>query len=156
ELNSLLSELQLGEFIYEQPAVGDTAYIFKHALTQEVAYKSVLVQRSKQLHERIGAALEALYASSLEDHLAELAYHYSRSPNADKAVDYLLRAAQQGLSRSAFNEALAHARAGVALIPALAAGAERGRREFGLLLTMVRAAGAIEGWGSPQAALGYR
>jgi class 3 adenylate cyclase len=115
ELNHLLGELQLGEFIYEQPALGDTEYIFKHALTQEVTYNSVLVERRKQLHGRIGAALEALYAGSLEDHLAELAHHYSRSPNADKAVDYLSRAAQQTLSRSAFNEALAHARAGARL-----------------------------------------
>jgi predicted ATPase len=156
ELNRMLNGLQLGEFIYEQPAVGDTEYIFKHALTQEVAYNSVLAERRKQLHERIGAALEAVYPSSLEDHLAELARHYSRSPNADKAVDYLGRAAQQALSRSAFNEALAHARAATALIPALAATAERGRREFGLLLTLVRAATAIEGLGSAQTALGFR
>jgi class 3 adenylate cyclase/tetratricopeptide (TPR) repeat protein len=156
ELHRLLNDLQLGEFIYEQPAMGDTEYIFKHALTQEVAYNSVLVERRRQLHERIGAAREALYASSLEDHLAELAHHYSRSPNADKAVDYLGRAARQALSRSAFNEALAHARAGVALIPALAASAERGRREFALLLTLVRAATPVEGLGSPQTALSQR
>jgi class 3 adenylate cyclase/tetratricopeptide (TPR) repeat protein len=156
ELNRLLSNLQLGEFIYEQPAVGDREYIFKHALTQEVAYNSVLVERRKQLHERIGAAREALYASSLEDHLAELAHHYSRSSNADKAVDYLGRAAQQALSRSAFNEALEHARAGIALIPELVVSSERGRREFGLLYTLVRGGAAIEGMGSPQTALGYR
>ncbi len=156
ELNRMLGDLQLAEFIYEQPAVGDTQYIFKHALTQEVAYNSVLVERRKQLHERIGAALEALYASSLEDHLAELAHHYSRSPNADKAVDYLGRAAQQALSRSAFNEALAHARAGVALIPALAASPERGRRELGLLYTLVPAAAVSEGLGSPHTVVGYR
>jgi predicted ATPase len=72
ELSPLLNDLQLREFIYEQPAVGDTEYIFKHALTQEVAYNSVLIERRKQLHERIGAALETLYASSLDDHLAEL------------------------------------------------------------------------------------
>jgi class 3 adenylate cyclase/tetratricopeptide (TPR) repeat protein len=156
ELDRLLGDLQLGEFIYEQPAVGDTEYIFKHALTQEVAYNSVLVERRKQLHERVGAAREALYASSLEDHLAELAHHYSRSLNADKAVDYLGRSAQQALSRSAFNEALAHARAGVAHVPALAARAERNRKEFRLLYTLVRAAAACEGFGSPQIALGYR
>ena len=62
ELNRLLNDLQLGEFIYEQPAVGDTEYVFKHALTQEVAYNSVLIERRQQLHERIGAALERLYA----------------------------------------------------------------------------------------------
>src|SRR5712692_8644768 len=69
EISRMLDDLQLGEFIYEQPAVGDTEYVFKHALTQEVAYNSVLIERRKQLHERIGGALETLYASSLDDHL---------------------------------------------------------------------------------------
>ena len=55
ELNRLLNDLQLGEFIYEQPAVGDTEYIFKHALTQEVAYNSVLIERRKHIHERTAA-----------------------------------------------------------------------------------------------------
>jgi predicted ATPase len=63
-------------------------YIFEHPLTQEVAYYSVLIERRTQLHELIGAALEALYASSLEDHLAELSNHYSRSGNLDKAIEY--------------------------------------------------------------------
>src|SRR5271163_3790379 len=65
ELNRLLNDLQLGEFIYEQPAVGDSEYIFKHALTQEVAYNSVLIERRQQLHARIAAALETLYASAV-------------------------------------------------------------------------------------------
>ena len=76
ELNRLLNNLQLGEFIYEQPAVGDTEYIFKHALTQEVSHNSVLIERRKQLHERTGVALETLFANSLDDHLAELVHHY--------------------------------------------------------------------------------
>ena len=62
ELNRMLDDLQLGEFIYEQPAVGDTEYIFKHALTQEVAYNSVLIERRQLLHERTGEAIEALFA----------------------------------------------------------------------------------------------
>jgi predicted ATPase len=86
ELDRLLNDLQLGEFIYEQPAVGDTEYVFKHALTQEVAYSSVLMERRQQLHERTGASLETLYISSVEEHLAELAHHYGRSANPDKAV----------------------------------------------------------------------
>src|SRR5262249_45907914 len=57
-LDRMLSHLQLGEFIYEQPAVGDTEYIFKHALTLEVAYNSVLIERRKVLHERVAAAIE--------------------------------------------------------------------------------------------------
>ena len=85
----MLRDLQIAEFIYEQPAVGDVEYTFKHALTQEVAYNSVLGERRKLLHERVGAAIEALYAERLDDHLEELARHYGRGGNADKAVDYL-------------------------------------------------------------------
>ena len=156
ELNRMLGDLQLGEFIYEQPAVGDTEYIFKHALTQEVAYNSILIERRKQLHERIGAALEVLYASSLEDHLAELAHHYGRGNNPDKAVDYLGRAAQQAVSRSAFNEALAQARAGIALVSALPATAARCRREFDLHFALVGAAMAVEGFGTPVTKQSYQ
>jgi predicted ATPase len=85
ELNRMLNDLQLGEFIYEQPALGDTEFIFKHALTQEVAYNSVLQERRKLLHERIGAAIETLYADRIEDHIVNLARHYARSANPAKA-----------------------------------------------------------------------
>jgi predicted ATPase len=54
ELTRMLDELQLAEFVYEQPAVGDFEYTFKHGLTQEVAYSSVLSERRKLLHERAG------------------------------------------------------------------------------------------------------
>ena len=92
ELEPMLSELQLGEFIYEQPAIGDIGYTFKHALTHDVAYNSVLNERRRVLHGRIGAALESIYAESLDDHVAELAHHYARSGNPGKAVKYCLRA----------------------------------------------------------------
>jgi len=55
ELERMLSELQLGEFIYEQPAIPDIEYQFKHALTQEVAYNSVLSERRRVSHERAAA-----------------------------------------------------------------------------------------------------
>jgi predicted ATPase len=76
ELNRLLNDLQLGEFIYEQPSVGDTEYIFKHALTQEVAYNSVLMERRWQLHERTAAALETLYETSLEESRPTRRFHH--------------------------------------------------------------------------------
>jgi predicted ATPase len=102
QLERMLGDLQAGEFIYEQPTVGDVEYTFKHALTQEVAYNSLLIERRKLLHERIGDAIESLYASSLDDHLADLANHYSHSDNVTKAVEYLGRAGQQALQRSAY------------------------------------------------------
>jgi predicted ATPase len=91
ELERMLSALQLAEFIYEQPATGDVEYTFKHALTLEVGYNSVLVERRRLLHERAAQAIEALFSDRLEDHLAELAHHYDRSGNGRKAVEYLGR-----------------------------------------------------------------
>ena len=119
ELEPMLSELQLGEFIYEQPAVGDVEYFFKHALTHDVAYKSLLNERRKQLHERIGAALESIYADSLDDHVAELAYHYARSGNPRKAVEYCLRAVQRSGDRGSYAEAVAQFETGLELLQKL-------------------------------------
>ena len=61
ELLGLLSRLQAGEFVYEQPAFPEVEYIFKHALTQEVAYNSLLIERRKELHERVAQAIEEVY-----------------------------------------------------------------------------------------------
>ena len=60
ELYRLLASLQSKEFLYEQPAFPEGDYIFKHALTQEVAYNSVLIERRKVLHERTANTIERL------------------------------------------------------------------------------------------------
>ncbi|HXW83288.1 MAG TPA: AAA family ATPase, partial [Candidatus Binataceae bacterium] len=151
ELNQMLNDLQLGEFIYEQPAVGDTEYILKHALTQEVAYNSVLVERRKHLHERAGAALETLYSSSLEEHLAELADHYSRGANPGKAVEYLTRAGQQALNRSAFVEAQAQLQQGLEWIKRLPESPARDARELELTSTLAQVLTVTRGWTTPEA-----
>ncbi len=107
------------EFIYEQPAAGDVEYIFKHALTQEVAYNALLIERRKLLHERAGLALESMFAEQLEDHLDELAHHYSRSDNVAKAIEYLGRAGQQALQRSAYADAISSLSAALNLLQRL-------------------------------------
>jgi class 3 adenylate cyclase len=68
ELQRLLFRLQSAEFIYEQPAFPEPEYTFKHALTQEVAYTSLLTERRRVLHERAAKALEGLFHHQLEDH----------------------------------------------------------------------------------------
>ena len=100
EVDRFLAVLQGGEFIYEQPAFPDVGFIFKHALTQEVAYNSVLIERRKILHERIANGIESLHESQLDEHFDELAYHYGRSDNASKAVEYSRLASEQALARS--------------------------------------------------------
>jgi len=92
ELERMLSALQLGEFIYEQPAFPDIEYTFKHALIQEVAYNSMLTERRRLLHERAAQAIEALFADRLDDYLTKLAHHYDRCGNTSKAAEYQGRA----------------------------------------------------------------
>jgi predicted ATPase/class 3 adenylate cyclase len=155
ELEPRLARLQAGEFIYEQPAAGDIEYIFKHALTHEVAYNALLVERRKLLHERAGLALESMFAEQLEDHLAELAHHYSRSDNVGKAVEYLGRAGQQALQRSAYADAISSLSAAIDLLQRLPDSAERIQRELLLQLAIGPALIAVKGYAAPELERAY-
>src|SRR5262249_44985096 len=73
EIGLMLSALQGADFIRSDPGFRELAYTFKHALTQEVAYSSILTDRRRMLHECTGDSIEALYSNRLEDHLGELA-----------------------------------------------------------------------------------
>jgi tetratricopeptide (TPR) repeat protein len=155
ELERMLSDLQLGEFIYEQPAVGDVEYTFKHALTQEVAYNSVLQERRRLLHERIGAATEALYPERLEDHLEELAHHFTRSGNTGKAVDYLERAGRRAEERFANVEAVNHFSAALELVRTMPHSSQGAERELALLLALGSPISVTKSWDSPEARAVY-
>ena len=136
ELYRLLSVLQAKEFLYEQPAFPEVEYLFKHALTQEVAYGTVLQEQRKALHEQTGQAIEALYTDSLEDHYSALAYHYSRSENAEKAITYLQHAGQQAVRRSANEEALHNLTAALALLGSLPDTGKRVQQEVAIQLSL--------------------
>ena len=150
-----LSRLQAGEFIYEQPAAGDIEYVFKHALTQEVAYNSVLVERRKQLHERAGLALESMFAEQLDDHLGDLAHHYRRSDNITKAVEYLGQAGQRAQQRSAHADAVGSLSAAIDLLKKLPDSPERIQRELLLQLAVGPAFIAVKGYASPEVERAY-
>jgi transcriptional regulator with AAA-type ATPase domain/tetratricopeptide (TPR) repeat protein/ABC-type dipeptide/oligopeptide/nickel transport system ATPase component len=94
------------EFLHQQPDSVEPVYIFKHALTQEVAYESLSLARRQALHAAAGRALEALYADRLEDAYEGLAYHYSRTEQAEMAVEYLTRFARKAASLYAHEEAV--------------------------------------------------
>ena len=98
ELKSGLVNLQGLEFIYEKSLFPDLEYIFRHALVQEVAYNSLLINRRKEIHEKIGRAIESLYPQRLEEFCEMLAYHYSKSGNLNKAYEYLKAVGRRRLS----------------------------------------------------------
>jgi predicted ATPase len=146
----MLAELRAAEFIYEQPSASDVEYVFKHALTQEVAYNSLLFERRKQLHERAGQALESIFADQLDDHLTQLAHHYSHSDNLDKAIEYLGRAGQQALQRSAHGDAISGLNAAIDLLQKLPDGPELVQRELLLQLTLGQALMPVKGYTAPE------
>ncbi len=152
ELAPMLSNLQASEFIYEQPAFPENEYTFKHALTQEVAYDSVLMQRRRAIHERAATALEEMFASTLDDHVAELAHHYGRSANAPKAIEYLRRAAEQAGARSAYNDAIGYVREGLRLLATMPESRERDHSELKIQMMMGPLIVAVQGFSSAELA----
>jgi class 3 adenylate cyclase/tetratricopeptide (TPR) repeat protein len=153
QIEQMLGNLQKGEFIYEQAVSGPAVvYEFKHALTQDVAYNSLLIERRKVLHERVGAALEEIYAKQLDDHLPELAHHFSRSTNVAKAIDYLVRAGEQALAQSAYQEAIGMLSAAADLLMTLHETPERASREIRLRTVLRQTVAASRGSFSPEIA----
>ena len=105
--DTLLRELRAVELIYETSVFPEVAYRFKHALTQDVAYRSLLVQRRRELHGLIGGAIEELYADRLTEHYEILAHHFSLAEDWRRAFDYLLRAGEKAAAAFALRDALA-------------------------------------------------
>jgi len=150
QMERMLADLQAAEFIYEQPATTGVEYVFKHALTQEVAYHSMLIERRKHLHETTGQAMESLFAGQLDDHLTQLAHHYSHSDNVDKAVEYLGRVAQQAMQRCSYIEAIKYVSDGLDRLKTLPDNAERAGHELSLQITLGASLMTTKGWAVPE------
>jgi class 3 adenylate cyclase/tetratricopeptide (TPR) repeat protein len=150
ELERLIARLQLGEFVYEQPSIMDVEYIFKHALTQEVAYNSVLLKRRKRLHEHAGRAIETIYTGSLDDHVAELAHHFSRSDNQVKAVEYQHLAGIQAMARGALPQAIREFEQTLAMLRGFPGGVERDALELQTLSPLGTAYIVARGYAAPE------
>jgi class 3 adenylate cyclase/tetratricopeptide (TPR) repeat protein len=101
-----LARLQAAEFLYETRLFPDREYTFKHALTHEVAYGSLLQERRQVLHARIVEALEALYTERLAEQAERLAHHALRGEVWGKALAYCWQAGEKALARSAYREAV--------------------------------------------------
>jgi predicted ATPase/class 3 adenylate cyclase len=93
QLEESLRELKRIELVYERLGASDLEYVFRHALTQDVAYASLLQAERRRLHGVIGTAIEELYAGRLDDRAEELVYHFTRGERWDKVVPYAREAA---------------------------------------------------------------
>ena len=106
DLRRCLAHLQTGEFLYETSLFPELEYTFKHALTHEVAYGSLLQERRRALHGRIVEAIEKLYSDRLAEQAELLAHHAFRGELWEKAVTYLCQAGVKAAGRSADREAV--------------------------------------------------
>jgi len=134
ELLSHLSVLKDSELLYERGIYPQSTYIFKHALTQEVAYNSLLLKRKKRIHEEIGKAIEALYPDRLEEHYELLAYQYASSDKTDKALEYLDLANQKAAKLNAMEEAKAYFDEAMKLLDSLPETQENREQRISLLV----------------------
>jgi class 3 adenylate cyclase/tetratricopeptide (TPR) repeat protein len=155
DLAAGLATLETAEFLTGEESRTGTSYLFKHALTQEAAYGSLLGTHRRALHERAAGAIERLFAASLGDHSGALAHHYERSGNAEKAIEYLGRAAEQAATRSANAEAERHLEAALDLLGRQPRSAERDRRELVLQTRLGPVLVATKGHAAPAAARAY-
>jgi DNA-binding NtrC family response regulator/tetratricopeptide (TPR) repeat protein len=106
DLDAAIRELMRLEFLYRQGAGVEPAYAFTHSLTQEVVYESLPMDRRRALHTAAGITLEASYADRPEEVYDRLAYHYSRTDQAEKALAYLTRLADKAARGNAHTEAV--------------------------------------------------
>jgi tetratricopeptide (TPR) repeat protein len=149
ELEGMLSRLQSADFINEEPAFPDIKYTFKHALTQEVAYNSLLAERRQLIHQQIAEAMESWYGERLNDHSKELALHYNRSGNALKAIEYLRLAGEQAASRSFLEEAISELEAALGLLPKLENASVRDEQELAIRTALLMPLNAANSLAAP-------
>ena len=114
-----LMHLQAAEFLYETRLFPTLEYTFKHALTHDVAYGSLLLERRRALHAGIVEALERLYPDRLAEHVDRLAHHALRGEVWEKALIYCRQAGEKALERSAYRDAVGYFEQALAALPHL-------------------------------------
>jgi ABC-type oligopeptide transport system substrate-binding subunit/class 3 adenylate cyclase len=108
ELDAHLSQLQRLDLVREKTRIPELEYIFKQTLTQEAAYNSLLHNRRKEFHRKVGEVLEELFPERVDDYLGLLAYHFEAAEAHEKAVDYLIKAGDKARLAYAHDEAISY------------------------------------------------
>ncbi len=150
-LRHQLASLQAAEFLYETQTPSAPGYTFKHALTQEVAYQSLLRRQRQQYHARIAQVLETQFPEVVEQQPERLAQHYTGADQAARAIPYWQQAGQRAVERSANVEAISHFTKGLELLESLPETPEHLQQELALLVTLGPALLASKGYTASEA-----
>jgi class 3 adenylate cyclase/predicted ATPase len=147
-LQAALAQLQAAEFLYETRLFPELVYTFKHALTQQVAYQSLLTSTRQQVHQQVAQVFETQFAETVLTQPELLAHHYTEAGCPEPAVAYWQKAGQRTMERSAYAEAIAHLSKGVEVLKMLPETPERARQELDLQLALGPACMSTRGPGS--------
>ncbi len=129
-LDSTLDTLNTQDLIRQVRVLPEPEYMFKHVLTQVVVYETLLLLRRQALHALIGRAIEEVYADRLEEHYEALAYHYQRSDDPEKAIQYLERAGDKAKAQYVLQQTLKNYQQAIALLAELDPNPERMRQHI--------------------------
>ena len=146
-------ELERADFLYESGlAAGERRYTFKHVLVQETAYAQLSPSQCRALHLRMLDAIEKLYEDRRLEQVETLAHHAVRAGAGERSVRYLLQAGRKAMARYALAEAMTQLNKGLELLPRIASGPERDRRELELSVATGMVLCAGKGPASPETA----
>jgi class 3 adenylate cyclase/tetratricopeptide (TPR) repeat protein len=156
ELEATLAKLVAAGIVFPEGRGQERSFSFKHALVRDAAYESLLLGRRRQWHERIARALEERFPELAASEPELLAHHFGEAGLAGPAGDYRMRAGDQAVSRSAYQEAVAHFSAGLKAAETLPKPEERMRRQLDFLLKLGPALMVARGMQSAEAEDVYR
>ena len=154
QLHRGLAHLQAAEFLYETRLFPERAYTFKHALTQQVAYQSLLTSTRQRYHAQLAQALEAR-PETVETQPELLAHHYTEAGLAAQAVGYWQRAGERSTARSAYVEAVAHLTKGLEVLQTLPDTPARARHELDMQIALGQALWVTKGQAAPEVGHAY-
>ena len=149
-----VDQLRRAEFLHETSVDGEPGYAFRHALVQEVTYARLGAAERRALHVRVLDTMERLYPDRGADLVERLAQHAVLGDD-ERAVTYLLQAAQKAAARTALAEALVHCERGLALVPRLPESAGRDRHEFALETARAHVLMATRGYAASETERSY-
>jgi hypothetical protein len=150
-----VARLQEAEFLYETRLFPDPEHTFKHALTHEVTYGTLLQERKNALHARIVAAIERLYPERLTEQVEGLANHAVRGAMWERAARYLRQAGEKAVARSANREAVAFFEQALAALSHLAESQQTLGEALDIRIGLGPCLGAVHGDGSPEKEASY-
>ncbi len=154
-LKEALDRLVRSEMVFGRGEVPEAVYSFKHALVQEAAYASLLLERRGRLHARIAQALEGGFPEVAETQPELVAHHYATAGLGGPAIAYYRRAAERAMAVSANADAIAHLTKGLELIASLPESSERISLEIDFRLALGTPLTATQGWGSVETQAAY-